>query len=135
MNFMLIDDREIDLFINQKTIEKLPIDANFKTFTSANDAIDYLKTINSFSNLESKFIPNIIFLDMNMPNMNGFQFLNAFSTLNNELLESTRIYMLSSSTSNNEISTAEEHSACNGFVTKPLTVQHVERLLKKVLAI
>mgnify|MGYP003630294159 CR=1 FL=1 len=132
---MLIDDREIDLFINQKTIEKLPIDANFKTFTSANDAIDYLKTINSFSNLESKFIPNIIFLDMNMPNMNGFQFLNAFSTLNNELLESTRIYMLSSSTSNNEISTAEEHSACNGFVTKPLTVQHVERLLKKVLAI
>lgn len=135
MNFMLIDDREIDLFINQKTIEKLPIDANFKTFTSANDAIDYLKTINSFSNLESKFIPDIIFLDMNMPNMNGFQFLNAFSTLNNELLESTRIYMLSSSTNNNEINTAEEHSACNGFVTKPLTIQHVERLLKKVLAI
>ena len=96
LNYMLIDDREIDLFINQKIIEKFSIESNFKTFTNAKLALEYLCSLDDQPGLESVFFPDIILLDINMPEMNGFQFLNAFSELNCEKLNTIKIYMLSS---------------------------------------
>ena len=130
INFMLIDDREIDLFINQKIIEKLAINTDIKAYPIAKEAIDYLSSLNNDFNTESTFFPDIIFLDINMPIMNGFQFLNEFNAINKGKLDSIKIYLLSSTTSMNEIIKAEEHSACSGFISKPLTVHKIEKLIK-----
>lgn len=128
INYMLIDDREIDLFINQKTIEKFSKESKFKTFTMAKVALEYLISLNNHSDLESMFYPDIILLDINMPEMNGFQFLDKFSELNIEKLNTIKIYMLSSTTNSNEIIHAEQHSACAGFINKPLTVNSIEQI-------
>ena len=65
-----------------------------------------------------------------MPIMNGIQFLNEFRAINKRKLNSIKIYLLSSTISMNEIIKAEEHSACSGFISKPLTVHKLDKLVK-----
>ena len=131
INYMLIDDREIDLFINQKIIEKFSTESNFKTFTKAKLALEYLDSLYNQASLESMFFPDIILLDINMPEMNGFQFLNKFSELNSEKLNTIKIYMLSSTTNLKEIIDAEQHSACSGFIDKPLSVRRIQQITQE----
>ncbi len=128
-NFMLIDDSKIDLFINQKNIEKLAIKSNVKTFISAKAAYEYLDNLNNQPNAQMMFIPDIILLDINMPEMNGFQFLNAFSGLNNKKISHTKIYMLSSSTHLKDIDEAGQYKTCHGFISKPLTIKSLEKII------
>lgn len=129
MNFMLIDDSKIDLFINQKNIEKVAINSSIKTFASAKAAIEYLSNSNNQTSSQLMCNPDIILLDINMPEMNGFQFLNAFSELNNKKISSTKIYMLSSSTHLKDINEAGQYSACHGFIPKPLTIKSLEKII------
>lgn len=132
INFMLIDDRDIDLFITQKIIEKLPLDSNFKTFTKAKAAIEYLSSLNTKMGFEPTFFPDIILVDINMPEMNGFQFLNKFSELKNDKLNAIKIYMLSSTTNLTDIIDAEQNDVCDGFISKPLTAHRVESIVNEL---
>lgn len=132
INFMLIDDMEIDLFITQKIIEKLSIDCKFKTFTRAKLAIEYLSALDTQPGLEPIFFPDIILVDINMPEMNGFQFLNKFNELKNEKFNTVKTYLLSSSTNLKDIIDAEQNEACDGFISKPLTTHRVESLVNEL---
>ena len=134
INFMLIDDCEIDLFINQKNIEKLSINADIKTFTRAKFAIDYLSSLNDESKLESMIFPDIILLDINMPEMNGFQFLDNFKALDQNKFKKIKIYMLSSTTNLKDITDAESHDTCNGFINKPLTTERVGQIVGQLVS-
>lgn len=131
LNFMLIDDNEIDLFVNQRYIEKVLGDVEIITFIRAKMALDYLRSLAERPNGDFIFVPDIIFLDINMPEMNGFGFLNEFSMLDNPVLANIKIYMLSSSTNLNDIIDAERHTSCNGFISKPLTSEVVSRLVNE----
>lgn len=130
--FMLIDDSEIDLFINKKYIEKLSMKTNVKSFTSAKVAFDYLSALNQPANRECMFFPDIILLDLNMPEMNGFQFLNKFSMLENNQLKKIKIFMLSSSINSYDKSRAEQQSSCKGFINKPLSSQKIEQIIDQI---
>lgn len=129
---MLIDDRDIDLFITQKIIEKLALDANFKTFTKAKAAIEYLGAPNTKMAVEPTFFPDVILVDINMPEMNGFQFLSKFKELNNDNLNTIKIYMLSSTTNLTDIIDAEQNDVCDGFISKPLTAHRVEAIVNEL---
>lgn len=129
LNFMLIDDNKIDLFVNQKIIEKAETNANIKTFASANSAINYLKVLESSPRTQVIFAPDIIFLDINMPEMSGFQFLREFNKLKIKKKESIKIYMLSSSTNFEDVQKANKQKLCIGFINKPLTSQTIKNVL------
>ncbi|NJB70365.1 CheY-like chemotaxis protein [Saonia flava] len=133
INFMLIDDSEIDLFVNQKNIEKLEIDSCIKSYTRAKMAVEYLGSLEDQLSLEPMFVPDIILLDINMPEMNGFEFLNKFSELANEKLERTKIYMLSSTTNLSDMRDADEHTTCNGFINKPITKVKLEKIVNELM--
>ena len=75
-NITLIDDNKIDLFVNQKIIEKYDSGLKTRMFTSAVSAINYLKILDLNINSDSLTKPDLIFLDINMPQMDGFQFFN-----------------------------------------------------------
>ena len=72
---MLIDDNKIDLFINQRVIEKFNASAHTMVFSNPIHAITYLEVLNATSKYQERDFPHVIFLDINMPEMNGFQFL------------------------------------------------------------
>ncbi len=78
---MLIDDNEIDNLINQKMIEAANIADNIYIHTGARSAIEFLKNVEKLEKAGHELLPGIIFLDIDMPLMDGFQFLDEFDKL------------------------------------------------------
>lgn len=127
---MLIDDNEIDLFVNRKFIERAVSEVEILTFIRAKKALDFLSALKVSASSDYLFIPDIILLDINMPEMGGFEFLDAYARLQNENLAKTKIFMLSSSTSLKDRIDADRHSACEGFLSKPLSCGVVKQILE-----
>ncbi len=118
---MLIDDVEVDLYINQYVIKKNWEDSIILKFTSGIEAFAYVKNNEN----QLKNIPDIIFLDINMPLMYGFEFVEAFKTLRENLKSKCTIYILSSSFNPLEIKRANEDPYIKAFIEKPLTADVV----------
>ena len=78
---MLIDDNEIDNLINQKMIEASGITEHIYTHTGARSAIEFLKNMEKLRDTGKNVLPEMIFLDIDMPLMDGFQFLDEFEKL------------------------------------------------------
>lgn len=129
LNIMLIDDNKIDLFVNQKIIELLAINSKVTTFDSGTSAIDFFKILEGQSNFKSVLFPDIILLDINMPEMDGFQFLSEFKKLKGFKNKHTRIYILSSSTNIEDVKKAKKKKSCIGFISKPLTTESLKKIL------
>ena len=110
---VLIDDSDIDLFVQRRFIELSGFAHRVLTFRSSREALNYL----SDSNL--KEYPDLIFLDLNMPEIDGFSFLEQYSKLVTNA--PTKIIILTSSSSALDRDRAATYSNVVGFLSKPLT--------------
>ncbi|WP_040491738.1 response regulator [Xanthomarina gelatinilytica] len=130
-NVMLIDDNKIDLFVNQRIIEKYNPEIDIKTFNNAISAISFFKLLELNINMKPLTVPDVVLLDINMPEMNGFNFFKEFNRLN--LIDKSKIdiYMLSSSLCPDDIYRARMETHCSGYITKPLTVSKLENVFNK----
>tara|TARA_B100001059_G_C17773443_1_gene549850 strand:- start:917 stop:1375 length:459 start_codon:yes stop_codon:yes gene_type:complete len=126
---MLIDDNKVDLFVSQKVIEKTSMNFNIRSFISSSSALNFLKILDGELSYPTMSIPDIILLDINMPEMNGFQFLSEFKKLKNNKFNNVKIYMLSSSTNFQDIIKIKDESQILGFINKPLTVENLNQIL------
>ncbi len=113
---MLVDDNDIDLFLNQKFLRVADVTDNVVAFQRAQDALDYLKR--NADNVD--MLPTCILLDIQMPIMNGFQFLEMFDEIPENVKNYTQIYMLSSSTDPVDVSRAAENQHVVKILQKPL---------------
>lgn len=125
---MIIDDSKIDLFVSQKIIEKVNSDCNIEIFASGSSAINFLKKSGG-KTCQKIFVPDVIFLDINMPEMDGFQFLKEFSKLSNVDKKDIKIHVLSSSTNSQDIKKTQENKYCAGFINKPLTATSLNKVI------
>lgn len=120
---MLIDDNEIDNLINQRIIEAANICNHIFTHTGGKSAIDFLKNNEKLvetSGIEN-VLPELIFLDIDMPLMDGFQFLDEFEKLPETILAYCKIIMLTSSINNKDAKRSKEYQHVRRFINKPLS--------------
>lgn len=125
---MLIDDNEIDNLINQKMIESCSLSKTVLVHTGAKSALEFLKNIQKLSTDQHILIPELIFLDIDMPIMDGFQFLDEFEKLPEEIKKSTKVVMLTSSLSPHDVSKAKKNSHIVKFLNKPLSLEVLDKL-------
>jgi CheY-like chemotaxis protein len=124
---MLIDDNEIDNLINQKMIEAASITENIYTHTGAKSAIEFLKNMEQLDVAE-KVLPDVIFLDIDMPLMDGFQFLDEFEKLNNSTKNKCKIVMLTSSINPQDFSRSRKYDNVKLYLNKPLSQESIQQL-------
>lgn len=115
LNFIVIDDSKLDCFIAEKIIKNTGRAETVNTFQQATDALIYIRTLPA---AETK---TIIFVDIQMPVMNGFEFVESFEALHDTIRQSYSIYMLSSSINENDIAKVKGYSSVKQFLNKPLT--------------
>ena len=123
-NFAIIDDDETTQFVVEITIDNTNLATNIAIFSDGKEAIDYF-TVN-VNNREN--LPDIIFLDLNMPIMDGWQFLDHFAILKPQIEKKITIFITSSSTNKNDIIRAKKYNDVTEYIVKPITEEDVIRL-------
>ncbi|MBA2610519.1 MAG: response regulator [Bacteroidetes bacterium] len=127
-NVLLIDDNELDNFINEKIVEAQFYARNIHVRTNGKSALEFINNlIISDGSMNSTF-PEVIFVDLNMPIMNGFEFIELFKKINDPKLYVCKIVILTSSISNSDKVKAEKMGGGIIFVNKPLTNEILNKL-------
>src|SRR5258708_34467895 len=124
---MLIDDNEIDNLINQKMIEASAITENIYTHTGAKSAIEFLKNMEKMD-VADKVLPDVIFLDIDMPLMDGFQFLDEFANLVPVTRKKCRIVMLTSSINPQDFNRSKKYPNVKMYLNKPLSHESILKI-------
>jgi CheY-like chemotaxis protein len=120
---MLIDDNEIDNYINKKFIEDKQIAREILVKTTVWDAIKYFE-----SEKDNNKLPELILLDMNLPALNGYDFLNRFYDLNLVGKKKSRIAILSSSDGDEDIMRVKNHPLVVNYFIKPLSPEALDTI-------
>jgi two-component system, NarL family, nitrate/nitrite response regulator NarL len=123
---VLIDDSDIDLFIQRRFLEVYNFSNQLVLYKSAEEALEWLKSINNDSP------PDIIFLDLNMPEIDGFSFLKDFGLLPDQVKSKSKIVVLTSSNNAKDRETAFSFNNVIQFITKPLKQTDIEDLKRLI---
>jgi len=126
---LLIDDDEANHFLTQLSIKKAKIDAHVQVVYDGVEALEYLTTTGKYASEPTFPQPGIIFLDINMPRMNGWEFLHKYEQLPVEQKGNIVIVMLTSSSNSDDIKKAEDLNELVDYLIKPLTLKKLEKII------
>ncbi len=125
----VIDDDEVFTFLTTKAIEKTNLVEEIKVFGNGLEAINFLKE--NESNPEE--LPEMILLDLSMPIMDGWQFLDEFVKLNPKVGKKILVYICSSSISPDDVKKAKEISAVSDYIVKPVSKEMLAEIIKNFI--
>jgi CheY-like chemotaxis protein len=124
----LIDDDDIYVFLTKKTILKVREDVDVEVFSDGLQAITHLKEVQGQPDL----LPDVIFLDLNMPVMDGWGFLKEYQDLAPAFARRNELYIVSSSISPHEIERSKSIPEVSEFIIKPLVKEKFLEILGKL---
>jgi CheY-like chemotaxis protein len=127
VSILLVDDDEINNFISIKLIKKALVNSDITACLNGKYAIDQLVKIRD---TDPEELPDYILLDINMPIMNGWEFLEEYKRLKLDETAKSKIYIISSSVFSNDINKAKSYSLVKDFVSKPLNIEKIRELFE-----
>jgi CheY-like chemotaxis protein len=125
---LLIDDSDIDLFIQRRFLEVYNFSRKLVSYKSADEALQWLLSASG------EELPDVIFLDLNMPKTDGFEFLERFAQLPAHLTNQTRVIILTSSNSKADKEKVMTYKQVVHFITKPIKQSDIEEITAKFIA-
>ncbi|NNG09794.1 MAG: response regulator [Arenibacter sp.] len=124
-NSCIIDDDPISVFGIKRSMKETNFSDDVVVYTNGQDALDGLtKMIN-----EGKKLPSIIFLDLNMPIMDGWEFLDDFIKIPNSNTDNVIIFIVSSSMDPRDMIKAKNYKMVNNYILKPILRKDLEKLM------
>ncbi|HAA14215.1 MAG TPA: response regulator [Cytophagales bacterium] len=123
---MLVDDNDTDNFISKRIIEITKFASDVEIKNSGKSALEYLEQ----NKEDHSRLPDIIFLDINMPIVDGFVFLYEFEKFADSVKNKCKVIILSSSDNKRDIDKIVNNDHVIKFITKPLTEQSLEEIRK-----
>lgn len=126
MQILLIDDDDVTNYINKRIIRNVDPEAQITILNNGLEALDYFR-----QNLPGKeLFPDVILLDITMPDMDGWEFLEEIEKEGIKLPEHSRMYMLTSSVFPDDINKANSNKFITQFYSKPLDNAKLKEMLR-----
>ncbi len=122
----IVDDDDIYRFTIERTLESLELATKTMTFSDGEQAI---KFISDHHNEDAK-LPDIIFLDIDMPVMDGFQFMEEYEKIKSNVAKDMTIYMVSSSMDPVDIDSAKKIASISDYIVKPISSDRLKSILE-----
>lgn len=124
---MLVDDDPNDNYFHQREIRKVINDITIIEMLLGLDALNYLRS----NKRNRQMLPDLIFLDINMPALDGWEFLEEYNKLDLVIKNGVIIIMLSTSGNPDDIVKATSYSCISDYITKPLTKEIMESIIRR----
>ncbi len=128
-NICLVDDDEIYIFLAERTIQNLGICNHVLSFSNGFEAIQYIKQNIEFPDR----LPQLMLLDINMPVMDGWDFLDEYARIKDQLPNQIVIYMTSSSIATEDITRAENYEEITAYLAKPIRTNELVIIAQRLL--
>ncbi|NNC96085.1 MAG: response regulator [Chitinophagales bacterium] len=127
---LLVDDNEADNFFHELVIKELDCTRKVVSKVVGMSGIEYLKDISSVDYVR----PELIFLDINMPAMNAWEFMDAFKDIPGELTKGIEVVILTTSLNPDDEQKAQSYPEISGFKIKPLTNEMLCEIVERKVA-
>lgn len=126
---MIIDDNELDNFINSKIIESSMFSKKIYVNTNGKSGLEFLENlIKTLGDDFESIYPEVIFIDLNMPILDGFQLLEAINKINNKTLNKSKLVVLTSSAHPDDNKKTKSINESVIYLNKPLTADMLKNI-------
>ncbi|WAC00837.1 response regulator [Lacinutrix neustonica] len=125
----IIDDDKVYVNLVKKIIETKKLCENLMIFRNGKQSIEYFEAL--MENMKEDSIPEIIFLDLNMPVMDGWEFLERFTKIKNKFNKVITLYVVSSSINPLDVNRAKSLSSVKDYLIKPINISELENIFCK----
>lgn len=122
-NILLVDDDRVANFLSERIISAMDIAKEVRSVTNGREALKILHNHEG-----AAFVPDVILLDLNMPIMNGFEFIQAFQELDLPLKDKMIIIAVTSSNNSNDIEKARSFGIKH-YLTKPISPESIKAII------
>lgn len=127
-NIFMIDDDQTFVFLTKKVLRSVPYQVNIEEFEDGQQAIDFLKQNAG----EQDLLPDVIFLDLSMPVMDGWEFIKEYKHLKPKISKVAQLYIVSSSISPHDIERSREIGIVTDFIIKPLAKEKFTEIVENL---
>lgn len=128
-NTLIIDDDKLSVYLTKTTLERTTTSNNFESAGNSHEAMNYL---NYCLEKQKNSFPDLIMLDLDMPEGNGWHFIEEFKSIKHKIKKEVHIFMLSSTFNKGDIVKAKNCAVITDFISKPLVKQDVDNLLSQI---